>query len=94
MATGRLLSPTVTIEGLEQGGSISLRVSNQYEKDDEGVDSPPADDDIGAPHLVLGAVSADVGAGVGGAFTWMRVVKAAGPSPTRTRVWFQAQQAK
>jgi hypothetical protein len=80
---GRLLSPTVTIEGLESGGSISIRVSNR-----------PSDADTGSPHATLGNVTSDGGGGLGGAFTWVRVVKTAGTSPTPTYVYFQAQQAK
>lgn len=85
---GRLLSPTVTIEGLEAGGAVSVRVSNRPEE------NPPGDNDMGAPHATLGNVTADGGGGLGGAFTWVRVVKTAGGSPTATSVYFQAQQAK
>ena len=98
MAVGRLLSPTVTIENLESGGGISIRVSNQPEltKDINGntVVNTPADADMGSPHNTLGAVTTDTGGGLGGAFTWVRAVKTAGGSPKVTYVAFQAQQAK
>ena len=94
MATGRFLSPTITIEGLENGGSVSVRVSNQPEKDDEGKDNPPPIDDLGVPHNILGAVTSNTGAGLGGAFTWIRAIKTAGTNPTVTKVISQSQIAK
>lgn len=85
---GRLLSPTITVEGLESGGTISVRVSNRSE------DTPPSESDDGAPHMTLGNLTANTGSGLGGAFTWVRVIKTAGGSPSPTTVVFQAQQAK
>lgn len=88
LSLGRLLSPTITVEGLEAGGTVSVRVSNRSE------DTPPTDSDDGAPHITLGNLTSDIGAGLGGAFTWVRVIKTAGGSPTPTYVIAQAQQAK
>ena len=88
MAIGRYLSPTVTIQGLETGGVISIRVSNNPEED------KPADDDYGVPHNILGNVVADMGASLGGSFVWIRAMKTAGPSPTATKVYSQSQIAK
>jgi hypothetical protein len=98
LAMGRLLSPTVTVEGLESGGTISIRVSNQPERvTSDGVTSAnfPAWSDDGAIHATLGDITADSAGGMGGAFTFVRAEKTVfGDSPTSTIVYAQAQQAK
>ena len=94
-AVGRLLSPTVCIQGLEAGGNVSIRVSNRLEKLADGTPNFPADDDLGVPHALLGNVTADMAGGLGGAVTFIRAIKTQGPDPvSNTTVTLQAQQAK
>ena len=93
-AVGRLLSPTVAIQGLEDGGNVSIRVSNRLEKLPDGTPNFPDDSDLGVPHALLGNVTSDMAGGLGGAFTFIRAIKTAGITPTPTTVNLQAQQAK
>ena len=86
---GRLLSPTVTIESTAAANAdtVSIIVSNLPET---ATMTPGSG---GVPHTLLGNISADTGAGLGGAFTWVRVVitSAAGSA---IQVYCQSQQAK
>ena len=88
LRSGRLLSPTLTVEGLETGGTVSLRMSNRSEG------SAPDDADDGAPHPTLGAVTANGGGALGGSYTWVRAIKTAGAGATATKAYINAQIPK
>ena len=85
---GKFLSPTITVQGMTGADQISIRVSNN-DKEDE-----PGPDDLGVPHGTLGALSADIGLGMGGSFTWCRVIYTADAAATGVTVKAQMQIAK
>lgn len=96
---GRYLSPTITIEHLEAGGSVSIRVTNRPELGANGAVNTPDVNYDGVPHPTLGSVTVNSANNLGGAYTWIRAIKTSATPPTppdpetreATDVYFQAQ---
>jgi hypothetical protein len=85
---GKWMSPSITVEGLEAGGSIQIRVYNGYQG------TFPSNSEMGVAHSTLGNITADIGASLGASYTYIRAIKTAGGSPTATTVIAQAQQPR
>lgn len=87
---GRLNALSVTIEGLEAGGSVDIRLSNRPEND------PPPAEYLGVPRAGSAFTSDLASSIVGGSatFIWIRAIKTAGGTPTPTSVYLAGQTVR
>ena len=89
---GKYMGPTITVQGMGAGDAVSIRVSNLPALDSDGNQATPDVADDGVPvYGPLGHVTSDVGAAVGGTFTWMRAEYTAGLTPGTVTVMSQSQ---
>lgn len=81
---------SITIEGLEAGGSVDFRISNRP------VNDPPPEEYMGSARNGVAAYTSNVGFLLSGygSYIWIRAIKTAGATPTPTSVYLAGQDPR